>query len=229
MKKSDNETLKFYEKDKILTEAMSEDLTISEINNEKELHIVGIVHDLVKWDKNYLRPIMAVGSEWLKAIVVNNVEDMVKIAEFAKVKNLPRVKIIPLDIIELSEKVVVYEEDVSFIGNLSNFIESDYKKLIDFIFGNIIVVRTASEAYSLSLKGYRSVSIDGEFFDAKSNMLLVDYNSAVINFVTEINLKNNIESLRLLISKLKNSLLGKTTDLRNLIDKLKNLEYEKIG
>src|SRR4030095_1475064 len=85
-----------------------------------------------------------------------------------------------------------------------------------------------SEAYELSLKGYRSVSIDGEFFEAKSNILLVDYNSAVVNFVTEINLKNDIESLRILIIKLKNSLLEKTAELRNLIDKLKNLEFEKI-
>ncbi len=226
--KSDTESLRFYEKNKIVTESMSEDLTISEISKERELHIVGIVHDLVKWDKNYLRPIMAVGSEWLKAIVVNNVEDMIKIAQFAKLKKLPRIKIIPLDLIQLSEKVDAYEENMSFIGNLSNFIESDYKKLVDFIFGNIIVVRTASEAYELSLKGYRSVSIDGEFFEAKSNILLVDYNSAVVNFVTEINLKNDIESLRILIIKLKNSLLEKTAELRNLIDKLKNLEFEKI-
>jgi chromosome segregation protein len=226
--KSDTESLRFYEKNKILTESMSEDLTISEINRETELHIIGIVHDLVKWDKNYLRAIMAVGSEWLKAIVVNNVEEMVKIAQFAKVKKLPRVKIIPLDIIQLSEKVVVYEENMSYIGNLSNFVESDYKKLVDFIFGNIIVVRTASEAYELSLKGYRSVSIDGEFFESKSNILLVDYNSAVINFVTEINLKKDIESLRMLIVKLKNSLLKKTAELRNQIDKLKTLQFEKI-
>jgi len=226
--KSDTESLRFYEKNKILTESMSEDLTISEINREPELHIIGIVHDLVKWDKNYLRAIMAVGSEWLKAIVVNNVEEMVKIAQFAKVKKLPRVKIIPLDIIQLSEKVVVYEENMSYIGNLSNFVESDCKKLVDFIFGNIIVVRTASEAYELSLKGYRSVSIDGEFFESKSNILLVDYNSAVINFVTEINLKKDIESLRMLIVKLKNSLLEKTAELRNQIDKLKTLQFEKI-
>jgi chromosome segregation protein len=226
--KSDTESLRFYEKNKILTESMSEDLTISAINSETELHMEGIVHDLIKWDNNYLRAIMAVGSEWLKAIVVNNVEEMVKIAQFAKVKKLPRVKIIPLDIIQLSEKVDVYEENMSFIGNLSNFVESDYKKLVDFIFGNIIVVRTASEAYELSLKGYRSVSIDGEFFESKSNILLVDYNSAVINFVTEINLKKDIESLRMLIVKLKNSLLEKTADLRNQIDKLKTLQFEKM-
>jgi chromosome segregation protein len=226
---SDNQSLKFYVKNKILNESMSEDLTISEIMKEKELPIMGIVHDLVKWDKNYHRPVMAVGSEWLKAIVVKNVEDMIKIAEFAKMKKLPRVKIIPLDIIQLSEQVVLYKQNISIIGNLSTFIKSDNKELIDFIFGNTIVVRTASEAYKLSLEGYRSVSIEGEFFESKAKVLLVDYNSAIINFVTEINLKNDIESLRGLILKLKDSLLKKTTELRDLLNKLKNLQSERIG
>ena len=229
LKNSDTQTFRFDEKNKILLESMSEDLTISEIIKDNDIRIVGIVQDLVKWDKNYLRPVMAVGSEWLKAVVVNNVEDMIKVAEFAKVRKLPRVKIIPLDIIQLSEKVVLYEENTAIIGNLSTFVHSDNKKLIDFIFGNTIVVRTAREAYKLSLKGYRSVSIDGEFFEPKSKILLVDYNSAVVDFVTEINLKNDIESLRVLIMSLKNSLFKKTTELQNLLDKLKKLQSEKIG
>ena len=154
---------------------------------------------------------------------------MIRVAEFAKVRKLPRVKIIPLDIIQLSEKVVLYEENTAIIGNLSTFVHSEYKKLIDFIFGNTIVVRTAREAYNLSVKGYRSVSIDGEFFEPKSKILLVDYNSAVVDFVTEINLKNDIESLRVLIMNLKNSLFKKTTELQNLLDKLKKLQSEKIG
>ena len=229
LKNSDTQTFRFDEKNKILLESMSEDLTISEIIKDNDLRIVGIVQDLVKWDNNYIRPVMAVGSEWLKAVVVNNVEDMIKVAEFAKVRKLPRVKIIPLDIIQLSEKVVLYEENPAIIGNLSTFVHSDNKKLIDFIFGNTIVVRTAREAYNLSVKGYRSVSIDGEFFEPKSKILLVDYNSAVVDFVTEINLKNDIESLRVLIMSLKNSLFKKTTELQNLLDKLKKLQSEKIG
>ena len=229
LKNSDTQTFRFDEKNKILLESMSEDLTISEIIKDNDLRIVGIVQDLVKWDKNYIRPVMAVGSEWLKAVVVNNVEDMIKVAEFAKVRKLPRVKIIPLDIIQLSEKVVLYDENPAIIGNLSTFVHSDNKKLIDFIFGNTIVVRTAREAYNLSVNGYRSVSIDGEFFEPKSKILLVDYNSAVVDFVTEINLKNDIESLRVLIMSLKNSLFKKTTELQNLLDKLKKLQSEKIG
>jgi chromosome segregation protein len=240
---SDTESFKIYEKNRILTDSMYEDLTISEIiknNNHHQLPtIVGIVHDLIKWDKNYHRPVMAVGAEWMKAIVVNNVQDMIQIAEFAKLKKLPRVKIIPLDVIELvvaaeaaADKVAaedITDENISVIGNLSNFVISDFEKLVNFIFGNTIVVRTASEAYSLSLKGYRSVSIDGELFELASKSLLIDYNSTIINFVTEMNLKNDIESLRSLILKLKDSLLKETKELGKLIDKLKDLNAEKIS
>ncbi len=235
---SDTESFKIYEKSRILTDSMYEDLTISEIvkNNNQLPAVVGIVHDLIKWDKNYHRPVMAVGAEWMKAIVVNNVQDMIQIAEFAKLKKLPRVKIIPLDVIESVivtsiDKVAkdIINENISVIGSLSNFVMSDFEKLVNFIFGNTIVVRTASEAYSLSLKGYRSVSIDGELFESKSKSLLIDYNSTIINFVTEINLKNDIESLRSLILKLKDLLLKETKELGRLIDKLKNLNAEKMS
>ena len=230
---SDSESFKLYEKNRILTDSMYEDLTISKIYKNNQLHIVGIVHDLIKWDKYYHRPVIAVGSEWMKAIVVNNVEDMIEIAEFAKLNKLPRVKIIPLDIIQLVVENKLLEEsdseDISVIGNLSNFVISDFQKLVSFIFGNTIVVRTASEAYRLSLKGYRSVSIEGELFELQSKSLLIDYNSTIINFVTEINLKNDVENLRFLILKLKDSLLGETQQLGNLIDHLKNLNGEKIS
>ena len=229
---SDTESFKIYEKNRILTDSMFEDLTISEIIKNNQLPIVGIVHDLMKWDKNYHRPVMAVGGDWMKAIVVDNVEDMIEIAEFAKVKKLPRVKIIPLDVIQLVADKVVEEADngnISIIGNLTNFVMSDFNKLVHFIFGNTIVVRTATEAYSLSLKGYRSVSIDGELFELESKSLLIDYNSTIINFVTEINLKKDIESLRLLILQLKDSFLKETKELGKLIDKLKNLNAEKIS
>ena len=229
---SDTESFKIYEKNRILTDSMFEDLTISEILKNNQLRLIGIVHDLIKWDKNYYRPVMAVGGDWMKAIVVDNVEDMIEIAEFAKLKKLPRVKIIPLDVIQLvADKVVeeVENENISIIGNLTNFVISDFEKLVNFIFGNTIVVRTASEAYSLSLKGYRSVSIDGELFELESKSLLIDYNSTIINFVTEINLKNDIESLRLLILKLKDSFLKEIKELGKLIDKLKKLNAEKIS
>jgi chromosome segregation protein len=244
---SDTETFKIFEKTKILTDSMYEDLTISEIIKNNQLPIVGITQDLIKWDKNYNRPVMAAGAEWMKAIVTDNVENMIEIAEFVKTKKLPRVKIIPLDVLQLVEKEgeeerkkddneenknvtkEIEQENISIIGNLSNFIISDYKKLVNFIFGNTMVVRTASEAYNLSLIGYRSVSLDGELFELDSKSLLLDYNSTIINFITEINLKADIENLRLLIFKLKNSLLKETKNFGELINKLKKLKAQELS
>jgi chromosome segregation protein len=246
---SDTETFKIFEKNKILTDSLYEDLTISEIIKNNQFPIVGITQDLIKWDKNYNRPVMAVGAEWMKAIVTDNVENMIEIAEFVKSKKLPRVKIIPLDVLQLVEKedegegegekddneenkkVIkeIEQENISIIGNLSNFIISDYKDLVNFIFGNTMVVRTASEAYNLSLIGYRSVSLDGELFELDSKSLLLDYNSTIINFITEINLKTDIENLRVLIFKLKDSLLKETKNFGELINKLKKLKAQELS
>jgi chromosome segregation protein len=92
-----------------------------------------------------------------------------------------------------------------------------------------MVVRTASEAYNLSLIGYRSVSLDGELFELDSKSLLLDYNSTIINFITEINLKADIENLRLLIFKLKDSLLKETKNFGELINKLKKLKAQELS
>lgn len=226
LEESDNESLKLEEKNIILTKSMPEDLTISEILKNNELEFIGVVHDLIRWDKNYHRCIVAIAKEWMKAVVVKNVEDMLKIAEFAKYKKLPRIRIIPLDLIHYTQIDLLKEENVGTIGNLSNFVTSEFDSLVKFLFGNIIVVRTVKDAYMLSLKGYKTVSIDGELFEPESKSLLIDYNSKIVNVVKEINLENDIKQLRSHILNLKTYLDNKMIYYNN-ITKFKN-ELENI-
>ncbi|MFB5598892.1 MAG: chromosome segregation SMC family protein [Nitrososphaeraceae archaeon] len=221
LEKSHNESLKFQEKNFILSTSMSEDFSISEISKNEDFDIIGVVHDLIKWDRKYHRSVIAIAKEWMKAIVVKDVENMIKIAEFAKSKKLPRIRIIPLDLIERSAMTLLEKENVAIIGNLSNFVTSDYDSLVKFLFGNIIVVRTAKDAYMLSFKGYRTVSIDGELFEPKSTSLIIDYNSRIINVVKEINLENDIKYLRSLILKLK-SYLDNNVMYYNRMSKMDN-------
>jgi len=225
---SDQDSLKFQEKNAILVNSMEEDFTISEILKNKKLDTIGVVHDLIKWDKKYHRSVLATASEWMKAIVVRDVRSMIKIAEFAKSRQLPRAKIIPLDLIKSSDKVIVKEDDIGIIGHLSNFVTSDFKALVEFLFGNTIVVRTAKDAYILSINGYKTVSIDGELFGARSRSLLIDYNSKIIDVVKEINLENDIKTLRILILNLKNLLDNKILKLRKSIKHASEMETMKI-
>ncbi|MDR4510430.1 MAG: chromosome segregation protein SMC [Nitrososphaeraceae archaeon] len=232
LEESDKESLKIEEKNFILTNSMPEDLTISEILKNSELEIIGVVHDLIKWDKDYHRCVVSIAKDWMKAIVVKNVENMIKVAEFAKYKKLPRVRIIPLDLIHYSQIGLPKEENIGIIGNLSNFVSSEFDSLVKFLFGNIIVVRTVKDAYMLSLKGYKTVSMDGELFEPESKSLLIDYNSTIVNVVKEINLENDIKQLRDLILKLKSYLDNKViyynnitkfdNELENIKNKLEN-------
>ncbi|MDX1371364.1 MAG: hypothetical protein R3321_02785, partial [Nitrososphaeraceae archaeon] len=228
LEESDNESLKLEEKNFILTKSMPEDLTISEILKNNELEFIGVVHDLIKWDKNYHRCVVAIAKEWMKAVVVKNVEDMLKIAEFAKYKKLPRIRIIPLDLIHYTQIDLLKEEHVGIIGNLSNFVSSEFDSLVKFLFGNIIVVRTVKDAYMLSLKGYKTVSIDGELFEPESKSLLIDYNSKIVNVVKEINLENDIKQLRSHILNLKTYLDNKMIYYNNITKFNTELENIKI-
>ncbi|MGB9168029.1 MAG: chromosome segregation SMC family protein [Nitrososphaeraceae archaeon] len=225
---SDQDSIKFQEKHAILVNSMAEDFTISEILKNKNLDTIGTVHDLIKWDKNYHRSVIATASEWMKAIVVRDAGSMIKIAEFAKSKKLPRVKIIPLDLIKSSDKVILKEDNIGIIGHLSNFVTSDFKVLVEFLFGNTIVVRTAKDAYTLSINGYKTVSIEGELFGARSTSLLIDYNSKIIDVVKEINLDNDIKTLRNLILNLKKLLDNKILKLKKVVKHSSEMETMKI-
>ena len=54
---------------------------------------------MISWDKQYERSVLAVSSDWIKAIVVKDFATLIALAEAAKSKKLPKLKIIPLDAI----------------------------------------------------------------------------------------------------------------------------------
>ena len=132
---------------------MNEDLAIAELMKYPEkFGIKGLVHNVIKWDKRYERPLFAAGSEWMKAFVVNDVKSMILIAEYAKLEKLPSLKIISLDIASHAKRFAV-PDDVNIVGNLADFVNSDYEKLPYLLFGNTFLVKTPSDAYMLAKKG----------------------------------------------------------------------------
>ena len=65
---------------------------------------------------------LAAGSEWMKAFVVNDIRSMIMITTYAQGAKTTRLKIIPLDVVNSSkEKPDMPHDDVNVIGRLSNF------------------------------------------------------------------------------------------------------------
>ncbi|MGI0010797.1 MAG: chromosome segregation protein SMC, partial [Nitrosopumilaceae archaeon] len=155
---------------RVVKEVMHEDYSIAKLKEDsKRLGIQGLVYEVLTWDKQYERPIVAVGSDWLKALVVSDFGTLLGLAEFAQEKKLPKIKIIPLDVIPNSKVELPNESGI--VGVLSDYIKCDDKfaALKNFIFGNVILVDSKESAYVLSKKGYKAVTIDGQFFEADAN------------------------------------------------------------
>jgi chromosome segregation protein len=230
LSRADNVTTKYEAKSIIAKNVRNEDFAIAELmKGSEKFGIKGLVHHMMTWDKKYEKSIFAAGSEWMKAFVVDNVKSMISIAEYAKTKKLPRLKIIPLDIIKCVKYYKIpYEEDVSIIGNLADFVYSDFKELSNFIFGNTFVVKGPTAAYILSKQGYRAVSVDGELFEPKGACMSLDFGSKISDLTKAILLSATVDILRGSLGTLRTTIETKKSDLEELILKINSSESEKI-
>ena len=211
---------------KVVKEVMHEDYSIAKLKEDsRRLGIQGLVFEILTWDKQYERPLLAVGSDWLKGLVVNDFATLLGLAEFAQEKKLPKIRIIPLDAISNSKISITKEPGV--LGVLSEFVkcEEKFESLKNFIFGNIVLVDSKEKAYELSKKGYRSVTTDGQFFEADANAVVVDVNSKVSHLTKIILLSTSVdglvESIELLRRFIQNK-KGQLKKLERIMDSLDN-------
>jgi chromosome segregation protein len=221
---------KFEERATIAKNAMNEDLAIAELMKEKDrFSIRGLVHDLIRWDKSYERPVLAAGSEWMKAFVVNDITSMIMIATYAKERKLPRLKIIPLDVVRSSkERKDMPRDDVNLIGRLSDFVHSDYDKLPEFLFSDILLVRNPSTAFMLSRKGFRTVSADGELFEPPGGSMSVDFGGRITDMTKAILFGESVGNLRTMVIKLSKLIEEKNITLQDISKRISASESKRV-
>ena len=221
---------KFEERSSIAKNAMSEDVAIAELMKEKEkFGIIGLVHEIIKWDKSYERPLLATASEWMKAFVVYDIPSMILIAAYAKERKLPRLKIIPLDVVSRFEKKQeLPNDDINIIGTLSDFVQSDYDKLRLFLFSDTLLVRNSSSAYLLARQGYRTVSADGELFEPVGGSMSVDFGGRITDMTKAILFGETVRNLRTMIAKLSTLIEKKNSELREISPQISACESERV-
>lgn len=174
----------------------NEDFAIADLTrNSQDFKIIGLVRDLLKYDDVYKKAVFAVAKDWMKCCIVPTVEEMIRLATYIKEKNLPRFKIISSELLNSVNRERVELKGYDYIGNLADLVGSKVPNLVDFIFGNIYVVRNSKTAYQLSKQGYKCVTIAGELFEPHANSLSLDFGSKMSDLTREIILNESIESL----------------------------------
>ena len=183
MDKSSKAGHRYNEKIKLVKDVMHEDYTISQLKcDAKKLGIAGFVYEVLSWNKQYERAVLAACADWIKAAIVPDFETLVSLAQVARNKRLPKLKIIPLNAIP--EFRMKMPKTPGLLGILSDYVKCDreYLPIARFLFGNIILAQTGKDAHRLSSAGYKAVSINGEFFESKTNAVTIDINSKISKF-----------------------------------------------
>jgi len=226
---------RYNEKIKLVKDVMHEDYTISQLKGDaKKLGILGFVYEVLSWNKQYERAVLATCADWIKATIVPDFETLVSLAQVARNRRLPKLKIIPLNAIP--EFRMKMPKTSGLLGVLSDYVECDreYLPITRFLFGNIILTQTGKDAHQLSKAGYKAVSINGEFFESKTNAITIDINSKISKLTKIISQSSTVEGLLQAITLLRNHLQKKKSNLkkieqnqRHLIKQLQVSETER--
>ena len=223
LEKSSKAATHYESKIKTVKGFMHEDYTVAKLKEDAEkLGIIGLVYEMIFWDKQYERSVLAVSSDWIKAIVVKDFTTLLGIAEFARSKKLPKLKIIPLDAIPKFKLTLPKESGV--IGILADYVTCDpiYSTLKTFLFGNIVLTESRESAYNVSKLGYKTVTIDGEYFAAKGGTVVIDINSKISKLTKLISMSGDIDGLFQSISLIKKYLQKKKYSLKKLEDSIQS-------
>ncbi len=215
----------------IETAMHGEDNTIASLlSNAKQFNILGLVQDLISWDKMYDRAIFASASNWLNAIVVKDVKSMLSILEYIKVNRFSRVTIIPLEIIEYfshdnnsNNKLKVRARRVA------ELIDCKYKGLREFIFNDTLLVKDIGEAVRLAEDGYRVVTLNGELFEPKLQALIVDLSGRVSSVFKLLLNSRSVNDLSDALELLKQVIDKKRTNVKEMDDLLSSLDHRKVS
>jgi chromosome segregation protein len=208
---------RYNEKIKLVKDVMHEDYTISQLKGDaKKLGIVGFVYEVLSWNKQYERAVLAVCADWIKAAIVPDFETLVSLAQVARNKRLPKLKIIPLNAIP--EFRMKMPKTSGLLGVLSDYVKCDreYLPIARFLFGSIILTQTGRDAHQLSKAGYKAVSINGEFFESKTNAVTIDINSKISKLTKIISQSSTVEGLLQTITLLSNHVKKKKSKLKQI-------------
>ncbi len=210
LERSSSAATKYASKIKTVKGFMHEDYSTAKLlENAGQLGIRGLVYEMMSWDPEYERPIMAASTDWIKAVVVDDFATLFAISESARVQKLPKFRILPLEALSSlgpdDARPPCAVDGVRTLGTLAGHVRCspEHEPLREFLFGGVVLVRDRDSAISVSRSGHRAVTMSGEYFEPRSGTVTVDTGSKISRITKLISMSSDVDGLFKLISVVK--------------------------
>ncbi|MBT8171681.1 AAA family ATPase [Candidatus Bathyarchaeota archaeon] len=185
----------------------------------------GRLKNLIKIDKGYKRAVEATAAGWLDAIVVQNFDSAFMCAETLKRMKLGRIKIIPLERSEINSITTPSIRGIN--GTTSNFVrfQKKYEPAISFVFGDTFVTSDEKTAFATSRNGYRTVTTNGDLYEAQGGFES-GYYRAPVDYSSIIPSESAVKSLDEAVGALKKHLSKRENDIGSFEEEIEILKLE---
>ncbi|WP_462423164.1 chromosome segregation protein SMC [Fusobacterium pseudoperiodonticum] len=202
--------------------------SVKEVLNSGISGIDGVLISLIKFDDRLAKAIEAAVSGNLQDIIVEDKEVAKKCIAFLTERKLGRASFLALDTIKVSRR--------EFKGNIAGVLglaadlvsaEDKYKKVVDFVFGGLLIVENidvATDILNKNLFAGNIVTINGELVSSRGRITGGENQKSSINQIFER--KKEIKVLEEKVSNLKSKIVEESKRREDLSIRLENYENE---
>ena len=180
------------------------------------MDISGPLRNLIRFNENYAQAIAATGRDWLNAIIVEDVQSLLKVSETARRLKISRLTTVPLsEVGEIPACQKPNSPGVMFC--VTDVIECDpnLRSLINFVFGDSVIVDSPKHAFMIARKGFRAVTLAGDVFEPDILAFATGYSKKYTQLAELLNqqagyqgIKDVLGALHTLIEKRKDSIFN---------------------
>ena len=202
--------------------------SVKEVLNSGISGIDGVLISLIKFDDKLAKAIEAAVSGNLQDIIVEDKEVAKKCIAFLTERKIGRASFLALDTIKVSRR--------EFKGNMPGILglaadlvsaEDKYKKVVDFVFGGLLIVENidvATDILNKNLFAGNIVTVNGELVSSRGRITGGENQKSSINQIFER--KKEIKVLEEKVSNLKSKIVEESKRREDLSIKLENYENE---
>lgn len=188
--------------------------------------VEGRLRNLIRIEKNYKKAVTASSVGWLDALVVKDYDTAFTCSETLRKMKLGRIKIIPIQGTSKTRKQKIPSQR-GVIGIVSDFIKykPEFKAAVNFVFGDTILVADDKTAFSLSSQGHRTVTRNGNLYEA-GGAFESGYYRAPVDFSKIIPSENAIASLDEAVNSLQQHLSQRDGDIIFFEEEIERIKLE---
>ena len=202
--------------------------SVKEVLNSGISGIDGVLVSLIKFDDKLAKAIEAAVSGNLQDIIVEDKEVAKKCIAFLTERKVGRASFLALDTIKVSRRE--FKRNIpGVLGLAADLVsaEDKYKKVVDFVFGGLLIVENidvATDILNKNLFAGNIVTISGELVSSRGRITGGENQKSSINQIFER--KKEIKILEEKVTNLKSKIVEESKRREDLSIRLENYENE---